>query len=109
MQARVETALDGGTVEIVYTTDPKYIDGLTLSETVETVLGLIPALLFATTHIQVPYETLAEIYRDFADIYDPPEDTREYVSVRSLMDEEDSFLEVQRGPIEDYTYYEGQH
>lgn len=72
MQARVETAIDGGTVEIVYTTDPKCVDGLTQREMLETVLGLIPALMYATTYVTVDQLTLAEAYRDFADIYDPP-------------------------------------
>ncbi len=97
MQAKVETALDGGTVEIVYTTDPKCIDGLTLGETVDTVLGLIPALLYATTHITVDETYLAEIYRDKADIYDPPE-KHEYVVVRTLMGEEETH------PIDGYSW-----
>lgn len=72
MQAKVETVLDGGTLEIVYTTDPKYIDGLTQEEIVTGILGLIPALLYATTYISVSEEDLADYLRQHADIWDNP-------------------------------------
>ena len=72
MQAKVETVLDGGTLELVYTTDPKYIDGLTQQEMVTGILGLIPALLYATTYITVSEEDLADYLREHADIWDNP-------------------------------------
>ena len=71
MQAKVETAVDGGTIELVYTTDPKYIDGLTQEEMVANILGLIPALLYATTYVSVDEAELAEYLRNHADVWDP--------------------------------------
>lgn len=83
MQARVETAIDGGTVEIVYTTDPRTMDGLTQTELIETILGLIPAVIAATTYPTFDSFNAAEALRDMANLWDPPE--------------------------QKYTYYEGQH
>lgn len=71
MQSRVETSIEGGTVEIVYTTDPKYIDGLSQEELVATVVGLIPALLHATTYNTPNAVTVADTLREFADMWDP--------------------------------------
>ena len=73
MQAKVETAIDGGTLELVYTTDPKYVDGLSQEEMVTGILGLIPALLYATTYITVDQADLADYLRTHADIWDPPQ------------------------------------
>lgn len=88
MQARVETAVDGGTLELVYTTDPKYVDGLSQEEIVANILGLIPALLYATTYVTVDESALAEYLRNHADVWDPP---GQYISEQA------------------YTYWEGEH
>lgn len=72
MQARTVTDIEGGSVEIIYTSDPKTIDGLSQEEIVTTILGLIPTLLYATTYINVSEADLADYLRSHADVWDPP-------------------------------------
>lgn len=94
MQARVETAVDGGTVEIVYTSDPQTVDGLSQEELTETIVGLIPGVIAAATYTDFDKAGAAHVLRSIADIWNP-----EY---RRHCDPSDDV-------IEDYTYWEGEH
>ena len=71
--ASVTTAVDGGTVTLSYESDPKTLDGLSYAELVETALGLVPALLHATTYVRPNLGLVAEILRTYADIWDQQE------------------------------------
>lgn len=106
MQARVETSVDGGTVEIVYTSDPKYLDGLTQEELIDNILGLIPAIISATTYPLFDAEGAANVLREKADLWDSP---HQYVSDRSLCDTTEQLIAVKTVADKEYTYWEGQH
>jgi hypothetical protein len=107
MQARVETSVEGGTVEIVYTTDPRTVDGLSQEELAETIVGLIPAVIASATYPDFAKQDVAQMLRSIADMWDPE---YTYIDDRSLCDDV-RVTRVLSEPvtIEDYTYWEGEH